>query len=61
MLCLQQITTKQKVKNNETHLVFVNLIKVYDIVPKKILWPPIKKMGIPQKILVVIQKVYAMN
>jgi len=26
-LCLQQIITKQKAKNNETHLVFVNFVK----------------------------------
>ena len=57
----QQIVTKQKARNNGTPLVFVNLEKAYDMVPRKLLWPLIRKMGIPQKILVVIQKVYAKN
>ena len=34
-LYLQQIITKQKAKNNETHLVFVNLVKAYDMVLRK--------------------------
>jgi len=31
------------------------------MVTRKLLWPPIRKMGSPEKILVVIQKVYAKN
>jgi hypothetical protein len=39
----------------------VDFEKVYNIVPRKLLWPTIRKMGIPQEIVVVIQKMYVNN
>jgi hypothetical protein len=34
---------------------------IKQMVPRKLLCPVIRKTGIPQEILVVIQKMYAMN
>jgi hypothetical protein len=38
----------------------VDLEEAYNLVPRK-LWPAIRDIGIPQKILVVIRKMYAKN
>jgi hypothetical protein len=39
----------------------VDLEKAYDMVPRKLLWPEIRGMGIPQEIIIVIQKMYENN
>jgi len=39
----------------------VDLEKVYDMIPRELLCPVIKKMGIPQEMLVLIKKMYAKN
>jgi hypothetical protein len=55
----EHLIAKQKEKNKETHLVFVDLEETYIMVPRRLLWPVIREMGVPQEILVVIQKLYA--
>lgn len=61
IFCHEHLTAKQKEKNKETHLVFVDLEEAYIVVPQKLLWPVIREMGVPQEILVVIQKMCAKN
>jgi hypothetical protein len=39
----------------------VDLEKAYDMVPRKLLWPAIRRMGIPHEITAVIQKMYENN
>ena len=39
----------------------MDLEKAYDMVPKKLLWPVIRKIGIPHKILVGTEKLQAKN
>jgi len=39
----------------------VDLDKAYIMVPRKLLWPVIREMGVPQEILVVIKKMCAKN
>ena len=39
----------------------MDLEEAYIIVPRKLLWPVIREMGVPQEIRVVIQKMYAKN
>jgi len=52
----EHLTAKQKEKNKEIYLVFVDLEGAYIMVPRKLLWPVIREMGVPQEILVVIKK-----
>jgi len=61
IVCLQQLITEKRVKSKETHNGFVDLEKVYFMIPRKLLCPVIRKMGIPQEILVLIKKMYARN
>jgi hypothetical protein len=56
----EHLIAKQKEKNKETHLVFVDLEEAYIMVLQKLLWPVIREMEVPQEILV-IQKMYAKN
>jgi len=39
----------------------VDLENAYDMVPRKLLWPVIRKMGIPHEILVGTEKLQAKN
>ena len=39
----------------------MDLEKVYDTVPRKLLWSVIRKIGIPHEILVVTEKLQAKN
>jgi len=39
----------------------VDLEDAYNLVPRKLLWPAISNVGIPQELLVVIQKMHAKN
>jgi hypothetical protein len=57
----EHLIAKQKEKNKETQLVFVDLEEAYIMVPRKLLRPVIREMGVPQEILVLIQKMYAKN
>jgi len=43
----EHLTAKQKEKNKETYLVFVDLEEAYIMVPRKLLWPVIREMGVP--------------
>ena len=61
IFCLQQIMAKHKEKNKETNLFYVDLEEAYNMVSRKMLWLVIREVGVPQEILVVIQKIYANN
>jgi hypothetical protein len=39
----------------------VDLEEAYIMVPGKWLWPVIREMGVPQEVLIVMQKMYAKN
>jgi sorting nexin-29 len=56
IFCLQQIISKQHKRKKEINLVFVDLEKAYDMVPRKLQWSAIRRMEIPQEIIVVTQK-----
>lgn len=61
IFCLKQVIAKQNGKNKETNLFYVDLEEAYNMVSRKMLWPVIGEVGVPQEILVVIQKMCANN
>lgn len=61
IFCLQQIIEKYKSKNREVHLVFVDLEKAYDTVPRKLLWEAMKDMNIPQQLTNCVRRLYTDN
>lgn len=38
--------------------VFVDLVKAYDTVNRELLWKILKKYGIPEKVIIVLKKLY---
>ena len=54
--CFQKRISKQREKNKETHLVFVDLQKAYNMMLRKLLWPAIRKMEIHRKFQLLITK-----
>jgi hypothetical protein len=53
--------TQHKGINKKIHLDFVDLEEAYNLVPRKLLWSAVRDTGIPQEMLVVIQKMHAKN
>jgi hypothetical protein len=45
--------------NQEAHVLFVDLAKAYDTVNQELLWKILARLGIPPKMIVVLQKLYA--
>jgi hypothetical protein len=49
---------KHKNANKNLHMVFVDLEKAYDRVPRKVLWWAMKVKGVPEKYVKVVQAMY---
>jgi hypothetical protein len=44
--------------NQGAHILFVNLVKAYDTVIQELLWKILARLGIPPKMITVLQKLY---
>ena len=55
---LRQIWEKYIGKNLKLYFAFVDLEKVFDWVPRKVLWWALRKVGIPEWIVHVVQTMY---
>jgi hypothetical protein len=55
---LRQLCEKHKSANKNLHMVFVDLKKAYDRVPRKVLWWAIIVIGVPEKYVKVVQAMY---
>jgi hypothetical protein len=46
------------IKDQEAYVIFVDLVKAYDTVNRVLLWKTMEKLGVPKKLIQVIQKLY---
>jgi hypothetical protein len=44
--------------DQEAYVIFVDLVKAYDTVNRELLWKTMEKLGVPKKLIQVIQKLY---
>ena len=58
ILILRQIQEKYIGKNRNLYLTFVGLEKAFDRVPRKVIWWALRKVGMPEWIVRVVQIMY---
>lgn len=56
--CIRLLIEKNKAKNIDTHMTFIDLEKAYDSVPRKMLWIAMKRMNIPLKWINIVKQMY---
>lgn len=58
---LRQLLEKQRDKSKRLDLIFIDLEKAYDSVPRKLLWKYLRKAGIDHGIVKLIKEIYCNN
>ena len=58
---LRQILEKAKTKEKEIHMIFIDLQKAYDTVPRKLLYKALREAGIDESLIIAIKLLYRDN
>ena len=56
--CLRQIIEKNKAKNIDTLMTFIDLEKAYDSIPQSNLWQAMDRMEVPKKWIGIVKRMY---
>ena len=59
MFCARQLIEKCKEQNRKLYMVFIDLSKAYDTVSRKLLWPLLRRYGVPEKLVNLIRSMHS--
>ena len=57
LFCLRMLQEKHRKFGKELHAVFVDLEKVYDRVPKDLIWYSLRQKGVPEAYINIIRDI----
>ena len=58
IFAVRQLREKHREKQKELHMVFIDLEKAYDRVPRQEVWRCMREKGVPEKYVMIVQDMY---
>ena len=59
LFCLRMMQEKHREFGKKLHVVFVDLEKAYDMVPRELIWYSLRRKGVPEAYINIIRDMYA--